>query len=273
MAKGVNTKFLGTSQVPVKICDLHNCKIAYRDTGGTGHPVILLHALAGSGESWTPQFDALKAAGYRAIAPDRYGWGDSPPSPDKASDPGTAAEDLDEFVDCLGIERFDLVGIAGGGFVALDYAAWRPDRLRRLVVAASTGKIDERAVRDFIGRISNPEVTWPSRFLEVGLSYMGSNPQGMAEWDRLYQYSRRHGTEEQALRSENTFQKIRGIDIPTLVLAGGADQLAPPSLMRLWVGHLPDHRFQTIPNAGHSMNWEWPDDFNRHVLEFLNSAK
>jgi pimeloyl-ACP methyl ester carboxylesterase len=251
--------------------DLPGYRVAYRDTGGTGTPVILLHSLASSGASWGPQFAALSAAGFRAIAPDRRGWGDSSPTREGESDIGTAAGDVDALADALGLERFHLVGVAGGGFVALDYAAWRPGRLKSLVVSASTGKISEHEIQTFVQRIENPAVRWPSVYLELGMSYLGSAPDGVAEWLRIHKHARRQQAAEQPLRTANTFRKIAGIAVPSLVLAGGADQLAPPALMEIWAAHLPDHSFQIIGPAGHSMNWEYPLDYNRLLLAFLQA--
>src|SRR5579862_6836252 len=50
-------------------------RIFYRDTGGSGTPLILLHAATGSSRSWEYQIPAFAAAGYRVIAFDRRGWG------------------------------------------------------------------------------------------------------------------------------------------------------------------------------------------------------
>lgn len=254
---------------PVRFCDLPGYRAAYRDTGGDGDVVLFLHALAGSSESWLPQFEAFRDAGFRVIAPDRRGWGDSTPSYDPEAELYSAAEDLDAFVAALGIGRFHLVGIAGGGFVTLDYAAWRTDKLKSLVIAASTGRVAETPVEEFSRRIANPEVSWPSIYLELGMSYLGGRPEGVRDWERIYRYARRRNVPEQPLRSPNTFAKIAGIDVPALVLAGGADQLAPPELMRIWAAALPRHRFEVIAAAGHSANWEYPEEFNDLVLGFL----
>ncbi len=258
--------------LPVLWADMAAYRIAYRDTGGEGIPVVFLHALAGSSASWMPQLSAFHNAGYRAIAPDRRGWGDSSLTNNDATDIGTAAQDLDDFVNMLGIDRFHLVAVAGGGFVALDYAAWRSERLINLVVAASTGDVSEAEIRDFSQRISIPGVVWPSVHLEVGASYMGSNPEGTAKWEEIYHFARRQQAPVQPLRSSNTYDKIRHIDVPTLAIAGGGDLLAPPALMRLWTSHLPQCVLKTIAPAGHSINWEHPQDFNRMVLNFISTV-
>jgi pimeloyl-ACP methyl ester carboxylesterase len=54
------------------------------------------------------------------------------------------------------------------------------------------------------------------------------------------------------------------------MLAGEADLLSPPALMRLLAAHLPHSRFVTIPEAGHAAFWEQPELWNRLVLDFLD---
>ena len=57
--------------------------------------------------------------------------------------------------------------------------------------------------------------------------------------------------------------------VPTLALAGGADLLAPPALMRLLAEHIPGAEFATLPDAGHAGFWERPDAWNALALEFI----
>src|SRR5262245_47212240 len=54
---------------------LPGARLFYRDTGGSGVPVILLHAATGTSDCWDYQIPAFRAAGYRVIAYDRRGWG------------------------------------------------------------------------------------------------------------------------------------------------------------------------------------------------------
>src|SRR5437016_1227557 len=123
--------------------ELPGVRLWYLDSGGDGTPIVLLHANTGNTDSWAPNIPGFTAAGYRVIAFDRRGWGRSQAEPKTGEQPGTVAGDLDALVDYLGLERFYLVGIAGGGFSAYDYALWRPERIRAMVVAASGGAIQD----------------------------------------------------------------------------------------------------------------------------------
>ncbi len=121
--------------------DLPGVRLWYTDSGGTGVPVVLLHANTGNADGFQHNIPAFVEAGYRAIAFDRRGWGRSTANPATGPQPGTIAEDLHALVGHLKIDKFHLVGVAGGGFAAYDYVLWHPERLRSLVVAASGGAI------------------------------------------------------------------------------------------------------------------------------------
>ena len=133
-------------------------KLWFVDSGGPGVPIVLLHPNTGTCAVWEEQIVGFSRAGYRVIAFDRRGWGKSVPDPASGPQPGSIAGDLDALVDHLALDRFHLLGVAGGGFAALDYAAWRPERLRGLVVGASTGAIADKEIADFIERIAIPDI-------------------------------------------------------------------------------------------------------------------
>ena len=124
---------------------LPGVRIWHKDTGGSGIPVVFMHAATGSARVWERQIPAFTAAGYRFVAYDRRGWGRSVIDP-AGPQPGTAADDLQGLMDYLRIDRFHLVATAAGVSVSLDYAVSFPQRLRSLVIAngAMGGLQDER---------------------------------------------------------------------------------------------------------------------------------
>lgn len=258
------------SSVKGQFVDLPGVHLWYLDSGGDGTPVVMLHANTGTSESWRYQFEPLIKAGYRVIAFDRRGRGQSTPA-DTGPQPGSVSEDLEALAAHLKLKPFYLVGVAGGGFVALDYAAWQPQRLRGLVVGASTGAVREAPVQDAIKRIEIPEIRKQNAsYREVGPSYRAVNPKGVEEWLAIEHHSEsQHGVKSQPMRQPNTFAKLETIKAPTLVVAAGADLLAPPSLMKLWVGHVANHEWAMVPESGHSIAWEKPDEFNALLLKFM----
>jgi pimeloyl-ACP methyl ester carboxylesterase len=242
----------------------------FTDTGGAGIPVVLLHANTGTSANWERQAAAFSHAGFRAITFDRRGWGKSMATPTTGSQPGSVAEDLDALVDHLKLDKFHLVGVAGGGFAALDYAAWRPERLRSLVVAASTGQFAEPQMREFVARIEIPELRKQAAvYREVGSSYRGTDPEGTKRWIEIEEHAQQAGAPAQPPRTPNTFAKLANVTMPTLVMAADCDLLAPPALMRVWAAHLKNYEWALVTESGHSIAWEQPEAFNEKVLDFV----
>ncbi len=253
-----------------RYAELPGVKLWFTDTGGAGTPIMLLHANTGTSESWQAQAAAFARQGYRVIAFDRRGWGKSLADPTTGPQPGSVAGDLDALADHLKLDKFHLVGVAGGGFVSIDYAAWRPERLRSLVVAASTGQFAEQEMRDFTARVEIPELRKQAAvYREVGPSYRGANPEGTKRWIEIDEHARQPGAPAQPLRTPNTFAKLAAVTMPVLVMAAGADLLAPPALMRVWAAHLKSYEWAAMPDSGHAIAWERPDVFNENVLAFV----
>jgi pimeloyl-ACP methyl ester carboxylesterase len=251
--------------------ELPGVKLWFTDTGGSGEPVILLHPNTGTSETWQPQIAALSQAGYRAIAFDRRGWGKSFADKTPSAQPASIAGDLDGLVNHLKLNKIHLLGVAGGGFIAMDYAAWRPEKLRSLIIGASTGMIEDKEISEFIARIAIPGIRdLSSHYREIGPSYRGANPEGVKRWIDIDEHARQPGAGFQPLmRTPNTLAKIGTITAATLVIAADADLLAPPALMRIWAAHIGNHEWAVIHDAGHAMTWEQPGRFNDIVLDFL----
>jgi alpha-beta hydrolase superfamily lysophospholipase len=90
--------------------DVPGAKISYKDSGGRGVPVIFLHAYTGSADVWEHQIPAFTRAGYRFIAYDRRGFGQT--VADANGPASTAPDDLLALIDHLKIGKFHLVGTA-----------------------------------------------------------------------------------------------------------------------------------------------------------------
>jgi pimeloyl-ACP methyl ester carboxylesterase len=248
--------------------ELPGVRLWFRDTGGSGTPVVLLHANTGSSRNWDYQIPAFTAAGYRVIAYDRRGWGRSTATPD--AQPGTAADDLHALMKYLGVNRFHLLGTAGGGFVAFDYALSFPEELRSLVVANSIGGMQDTDYLE-LGRRLRPSQfdALPAELRELGPSYRAANLDGTARWVDLERGSRQAGTTAQPYRNRMTFPLLETMKVSTLLIAGGADMYAPPPLLGLFTARMRNSESLVLPDVGHSGYWEQPEVFNRAVLDFI----
>lgn len=251
--------------------DLPGVCLHYIDTGGAGAPLILLHANTGAVDSWEPQIEPFAVAGYRVIAFDRRGWGQSLAVAATGAQPGSIAGDLDALADHLRLEKFHLLGVAGGGFAALDYAAWKPRRLLSVIAAATSAQLAEKEIDEFRARIEFEGFrALPAHVREISPSYRGANPEGVARWIAIDDGARQKDAPFQPLRTPNTYAKLAGIKVPALVIAGGADAVSPPSMMRLWAAKIKGAEFALVPEAGHAVSWEQPEAFNALALTFLS---
>ena len=259
-------------------------KLYYEETGG-GTPVVFVHEFAGDIRSWEPQMRHFGQR-YRAIA---YGARGYPPS-DGPEQPASysqarAADDILAVLDHLGIERAHVVGLSMGGFATLHFGFRHPGRALSLVVAgcgygAEPGQrerfkgeaatIAKALEQEGMQRFAARYAYGPTR-----VQFENKDPRGFAE------FARQLG-EHSALGSANTqlgcqaerpslyelVDEMRALTVPTLVLTGDEDWpcLQPGLLMKQ---SIPTAALSVMPNCGHTINIEEPDEFNRLVGAFL----
>ena len=247
-------------------------RIWYSDTGGSGAPVVFLHAATGSSQVWEHQIPAFKASNFRVVTYDRRGFGRTVIDP-AGIQPGTGSEDLLALVDHLRVDRFHIVGTAAGGIVALDFAVSFPQRLRSLVLANSIGGVQDPEYLELGNRLRPaPQFNaLPPEFRELSPSYRAVNPGGTERWKELERTNRSPGPAPpaQRMKSHMTFSTLERIKLPTLLLTGDADLYAPPAVLRLFAARISGSESVVVPEAGHSAYWEQPEIFNRTVLAFI----
>ncbi|MEC9280773.1 MAG: alpha/beta hydrolase [Chloroflexota bacterium] len=248
--------------------NIPGARLWFKETGRHGMPVVFLHAASGTSDSWILQEPAFIEAGYRCVAYDRKNWGRS----ESITQAGSAADDLEALVQHLGLDRFHLVCSALGGIIGLDYTVEYPDRVITLTVSSSFTGVQDQSYLDVQTRLRPPEISnLPIVLREVGPSYRAVNPEGVAEWLRIEESSRHEIGPEmaQSPRAPMTYTRLATMEIPVLMLTGGADLLSPPAMMKLVAAHIPGCRFEVIPEAGHAAFYEQPEVWNRLVLDFI----
>ncbi|MFK8021568.1 MAG: alpha/beta fold hydrolase [Pseudomonadales bacterium] len=253
----------------------------YRDTGGDGEAIILLHPSSMSGHCWGYQEQEFSSAGYRVISYSRRGYRGT--IVNRESDVRDAVDDLLEIVVALNIQRFHAVGSAGGAAVAAGFAARWPDnaRLASLVIACSLPMFEKSP---------DPKkgIVFPKKFLEfkgsprhlrgLGSSYRDANAAGVARWRELHERAR--GEVDMldmasmqpfgAISSLSEFEKIKA---PTLYISGSADLLCTPVSMETYARRTPDAEIAIINGAGHSAFWETPKAFNKLVMNHVGRVQ
>jgi len=111
-------------------------RLAYRTCGmATGDPVLLIHAFASQSGTWDVTAHALARRGFRVIAPDLRGHGQSARAPSYSLE--EFDQDLSALIDALGLGTFHVIGHSLGGYLALKLATRQPERIRRLIIEAA----------------------------------------------------------------------------------------------------------------------------------------
>ena len=248
-------------------------------------PVLLLHGFTGHGGSWAESGQTFAAAGYRALAPDLLGHGNSPaPNDPTCYAMRNAAADLDALLARCTYEAVHCLGYSMGGRLALFFALIYPERVRSLMLeSASPGlaSADERAER------RRQDDALADRIEEKGIVPFVDYWQSLQMWKS----QRRSLSEEQRqqLRSQRLQNRpcglansLRGmgngvqpdlnarlpsLKAPTLLLAGAEDGKFVAINQRM-AAQLPNARLVILPDAGHTVHLERPQAFARNVLSF-----
>jgi 3-oxoadipate enol-lactonase len=243
-----------------------------------GLPVVFTHGMLFDHRMWLPQIAALGNR-FRVIAYDVRGHGKSTIG-DGQYTYRMFVEDLVALLDHLQIESAVLCGLSMGGSIALRTVELYPERVRALVLCDCNGAADSNEAKcwrelainevkqnglaafaeDFIRKVfaprtfsSRPEIVEMIRSTILGISPLAVCGALLA----------------QAARTDTT-STFPLINVPTLLLAGEKDGLTPPSLMRSMHEKIPASEFRIISGAGHVSNLENAEEFNEHLLRFLD---
>src|SRR5213076_1771813 len=223
----------------------------YYETHGDGPPLILLHGGLMSSETFGPVLPLLSEH-YQVIAPDLQGHGRTADI-DRPIDVRLMADDIAALIDHLGLEKPDLVGYSLGGGVALHTAAKYPAKVRRLVAASANIRPDAIYAEM---RVQQGQVS------AAAVEFMKDTPMY-----RLYQrvaprpedFPRLLDKIGESMSKDFDYSaEVRGLQMPTLIVAGDAD-MAPPShyveVFKLLDGGLRDGGWmgEGRPQGGHAL--------------------
>jgi non-heme chloroperoxidase len=262
---------------PERLADLHPIRVLdmgvpgsvrYLDTGEPGwHPVLFFGGVGTSAGAFslTEFARALRQMlELRFVSVERNGFGDTPFTSGLGS--AEPVNDVLGVLDALGVERFSVVAISGGGPYAARLVARVPERIASIHLAAATsgGELLQRGaaaamLADLEAIVADPEGFW---------DYPPESPvrmiPGFVEASR--QEARRAlgepGRAGQALRHELTLlcseelPDLRSVPAPAFLYSGARDDLVPLEQARAWQAALgPDVTLRVYPDAGHDVQY------------------
>jgi len=247
----------------------------YYETHGEGPALVLAHGGGGNHMSWWQQVPVLSKH-FRCVTFDHRGFGFSRDLPDGPG-PEAFVEDLRQLLDHLGIQRAALVGQSMGGWTVLGFASAYPDRASALVLCDTTAGMDDPDVTREQARLRE-SARGGSLANILTRAYAADFPRRDPVRHFLYQQISGLNLHvpptllKSLMGAKQSVDPIVGKGIPALLIVGEEDALVPPPIMELMARRFPHSRFVKIPNAGHSVYFEQPDDFNRLLNSFLHEA-
>jgi pimeloyl-ACP methyl ester carboxylesterase len=222
-------------------------EIAY-EVVGSWPPLVLLHGSSMTGRaSFAAQIPVL-AESFQLFLPDARGHGRTRWDAADGFEAAWLVDDLEAFVDGLGLRTFHLMGYSMGATTALGFAVRAPERLRTLVVVGTTAAREPRAR---VGRrLMDPERIIrddPGWAAEMTLTI--DQVQGPGAWQRLLP-AIAADIETQPLLTPG---ELRGITAPTLVAVGDRDPLVPVGQAWELSRQVRDGRLFVAPDSGHDV--------------------
>jgi len=243
---------------------------------GDGPPVVLINGLGTHTAMWAVLERELSTC--RVIEFDLPGAGQSEVPRRPWSMKQLARLTVAVMHEC-GVDRADMLGYSMGGMIAQQVAADSPDRVRRIVLAASTPGVG--AVQGNIKALLN--IVTPIRYLSSGAyeKTIGSLAGGRARYDKAWvaeqgKLRREHAPSWRgyfgqlaSMKSWSALPMLAGIRHPVLVLAGDDDPLTPVVNAMMLSYLLPNGRLKVFPDEGHLMMLDSTSPALPAIREFL----
>ena len=252
---------------------------------GAGVPVIFVHEFAGDHRAWEAQMRHFGQR-YRAISYAARGYPPSDVPEDVAKySQARAADDIISVLDHLRIDKAHVVGLSMGGFATLHFGLRHPNRALSLCVAgcgygAEAGQREKfrsevAAVAAFLEQNGIEAFAAKYAYGPTRVQFENKDPRGFEEFKRqLAEHSAvgarytQLGVQGERPSLYDLTEQMAGLRVPVLILTGDEDWpcLQPALLMKQTI---PTAALSVMPNCGHTINLEDPDQFNRLVGDFI----
>lgn len=252
-------------------------ELHFFDPNPSGLPVVLLlHGLGVNASSWSLQFDPLIKAGFRPLAPDLPGFGESRYDGRGWTVKRVVAA-LADLLAGLGSGPIYLVGISLGGMVAQQFVFDHPHLVKKLILVSS-----------FAALRPEHSTGWFYLLRRVLLVvFKGIPEQAAFVAARLFpqpeQEALRRLFVEQIVQADprayraamlaialfDSRRRLARVRIPTLVVSGANDGTASPFMQKTLAQGIPNARQIIIAGAGHAVSVDHPEEFNQAMMEFL----
>jgi non-heme chloroperoxidase len=259
----------------------------YYEDHGTGQPVVLIHGYPMNGRSWEQQERALLAGGYRVIAYDRRGFGQSA-KPAGGYDYDTLAADLRALLDRLDLADVVLGGCAmGTGEVTRYLGRYGSARIAKAVLVGAVPPfllktpdnpegIDGQVFEDARNAIARDRYRYFGDILDDFYNTDTFSPDRISDraWEAAFTVAAASSPIAASASVDAWLTDFRAdlpkIDVPALAIHGTADRVLPyEATAKRLPGLIRSLRLVTVEGGPHHICWTHPDEVNAALLEFL----
>jgi len=234
-------------------------------------PLLFLHGVGGGHHAWEDQVPYFGGLGYPSHAWDQPGYGKSAIVEPYDLEQVSAA--LARLIESLGGEPVVLIGHSMGGLIAQETYVRHPELVKALALcftspAFAGGSSD--FTRQFLAARIGPldEGKSMAEIAAKLIPTMGSHSK-LAEQIMAGVPPDTYRKAVQLLTTFDRRKELANIKVPTLLVAGSEDKVAPPSVMEKMAGKIPGAEYVLMPDCGHLGPMDRPDAFNAILLDFL----
>jgi len=247
----------------------------------TAHAIIFLHAFPLSAGMWQLQIEALRSAGYPAIAPNSFGIEGSP---EKEGWSFTDyAHELAGLLDALKIQQVTVVGLSMGGYQAFELYRLYPEKIASLVLCDTRAEADTPAARsnrqEFILAVENngaPEAAArmiPNYFASTTYTERAELVAQVAAIINKQSAAVINDAMRAIMMRRDASPSLASVNCPVLVLNGEEDKLTTKETAAGIHASIPGSTIRILAGAGHISNMEQPEAFNRALLEHIKEVR
>jgi pimeloyl-ACP methyl ester carboxylesterase len=252
----------------------------YWEDAGSGDPVLLIMGLGMNATGWWRTVPVL-AEHYRVLAFDNRGVGRSDRPPGPYSMP-MLADDAVAILDAAGEQRAHVYGISLGGMIAQEVVLRQPDRVRGLVLGATTagGNLGVPAGETTLGFFRRRGDMPAEEGVWASVPYNYSPRTRREHGDRISEdiaqrlrypiESAPYLAQLEAALGHDTARSLMLIAAPTLVVHGEADVMVPPANGERLAAAIPGAEHRTWPDTAHLYFTDEPE-VDRYVAEWLRT--
>jgi 3-oxoadipate enol-lactonase len=252
--------------------------IAITEQGDQSAPaVILSHSILASSMMWEEQLAVLANAGWRAIAIDTRGHGQS----SATTPPYTLDElglDIITAMDQLGLAKAHFVGLSLGGMIGFGLGIHHGDRLESLCICDARADAPTPFFNQWNDRMEIAKregcqaLALPTTERWFGKAFLETHPEIATRFQKTISETSLNGYIgcAQAIQQLPYLEQLGKIAVRTTLIVGSND--APlPETMKDIQSRIPGANFELIPNAGHLPNIDQASAFNAALLRHLNA--